>query len=252
MIDRDLLEEVVVLARRTGEAVLEIYATDFKVDVKRDASPITAADALAEERILHGLAIVAPGVPVVSEEATASHRLPPTGERYWLVDPLDGTKEFVSRNGEFTVNIALIEQGEPILGVVAAPALGKIYAGASGAGAFLEERGARRKIACRRPPADGLTVVSSRSHGDRLALEAFLADRRVASSVFAGSSLKFCLIAAGQADLYPRLGRTMEWDTAAGHAVLDAAGGHVTLLDSAPLSYGKPQFENPHFVATGA
>lgn len=251
MMDRDLLEAVVVLARRAGEAVLQIYATDFKVDVKHDASPVTAADALAEERILHGLAIVAPGVPVVSEEATASHRLPPTGERFWLVDPLDGTKEFVSRNGEFTVNIALIEQGEPILGVVAAPALGKIYAGASGAGAFLEERGARRKIACRHPPADGLTVVSSRSHGDRQALEAFLADRHVATSVFAGSSLKFCLIAAGQADLYPRLGRTMEWDTAAGHAVLDAAGGHVTLLAGAPLSYGKQQFENPHFVASG-
>ena len=172
--------------------------------------------------------------------------------RFWLVDPLDGTKEFLKRNGEFTVNIALIERGTPVLGVVLAPASGRLFAGAAGAGAFVEdESGRRMTIVCRRVPAAGLTVVSSRSHGDVEALNAYLAGRIVASHVTAGSSLKFCLVAGGEADLYPRFGRTMEWDTAAGHAILRAAGGRVTDLNGAELRYGKPDFANPHFVAMG-
>ncbi len=173
-----------------------------------------------------------------------------SSEQFWLVDPLDGTKEFVSRNGEFTVNIALIENGLPVLGVVLAPALGRLYAGADGVGAFvMGATGNRVGSKVREVPSDGLVVVSSRSHGDAEALERFLAGRKVASSVNAGSSLKFCLVADGVADFYPRFGRTMEWDTAAGHAVLRAAGGRVTDLHGNELVYGKPGFENPHFVA---
>jgi 3'(2'), 5'-bisphosphate nucleotidase len=188
----------------------------------------------------------------VAEEAVAAGLAPTTvGERFWLVDPLDGTKEFVSRNGEFTVNVALVQDGEPVLGVVLAPALGRLFGGAAGLGSFVEDSAGRRPAAARETPAEGATVVSSRSHGDADALARFLGDRPVASSVAAGSSLKFCLVAAGEADVYPRLGRTMEWDTAAGDAVLRAAGGRVTDLEGTLLRYGKPGFENPHFVAYG-
>lgn len=246
-----ILESLIGIARTAGEAILKIYAGDFKARDKADSSPVTEADDRAEEIILAALAALTPDIPAVSEEAASRGGVPRVGARFWLVDPLDGTREFVSRNGEFTVNIALIDGGEPSLGVVFAPALGRAFGGARGAGAFAEQDGRRRAIACRRPPSEGLTVVSSRSHGDREALQAFLADRRVASCAFAGSSLKFCLVATGEADLYPRLGRTMEWDTAAGHAVLCAAGGKVTELNGADLTYGKPDLANPSFVAMG-
>jgi 3'(2'), 5'-bisphosphate nucleotidase len=247
----ELLESLLPVARAAGEEILQVYATEFEVRDKDDASPVTEADERAEALILPELTALTPDVPIVSEEAAAAGVLPEAGSRFWLVDPLDGTKEFVSRNGEFTVNIALVEDGRPVLGVVLCPALGRLYAGAVGEGAFVEDEEGRREIACRRPPADGLTIVSSRSHGDADALEAFLAGRPVASSVPAGSSLKFCLVAAGEADLYPRLGRTMEWDTAAGHAVVSAAGGRVSAVSGGELGYGKPGFENPHFVAEG-
>lgn len=251
-----LFEAALAAARDAAVAIMAVYATDFEVRGKDDASPVTAADEAAEAVILAALARCAPDIPAVSEEAAARGDIPRTGERFWLVDPLDGTKEFISRNGEFTVNIALIEQGRPVMGVVLAPALDRLYAGrllpGGGAEAFVEARGARRAIRCRAVPQEGLTVVSSRSHGDAVALDTFLAGRRVAHSVNAGSSLKLCLVAAGEADLYPRLGRTMEWDIAAGHAVLRAAGGEVRTLDGQPLRYGKPGLDNPHFVASGA
>ncbi len=247
----ELLESLLPVARAAGEEILQVYATEFEVRDKDDASPVTEADERAEALILPELAALTPDVPIVSEEAAAAGALPEAGSRFWLVDPLDGTKEFVSRNGEFTVNIALVEDGRPVLGVVLCPALGRLYAGAVDHGAFAEDEAGRRAIACRRPPADGLTIVSSRSHGDADALAEFLAGRPVASSVPAGSSLKFCLVAAGEADLYPRLGRTMEWDTAAGHAVVSAAGGRVSAVSGGELGYGKPGFENPHFVAQG-
>jgi 3'(2'), 5'-bisphosphate nucleotidase len=248
----DLLDRVIPIARAAGTIVMEVYATEFKVGGKEDASPVTEADHRAEALILPALARITPGLHVVSEEAASAGRIPVVAERFWLVDPLDGTREFVDRNGEFTVNIALVERGMPVLGVVLAPASGRLFAGAASAGAFVEdESGHRQAIACRRAPAAGLTVVSSRSHGDLAALDAFLAGRVVASHVNAGSSLKFCLVAGGEADVYPRFGRTMEWDTAAGHAVLLAAGGRVTDLNGAELRYGKPDFANPHFVATG-
>jgi 3'(2'), 5'-bisphosphate nucleotidase len=248
----DLLDRVIPIARAAGAIVMEVYATEFKVEGKGDASPVTEADHRAEALILPALARITPGLQVVSEEAASAGRIPVVAERFWLVDPLDGTREFVDRNGEFTVNIALVERCTPVLGVVLAPASGRLFAGAAGAGAFVEdESGRRRAIACRRIPAMGLTVVSSRSHGDLAALAAFLTGRVVASHVTAGSSLKFCLVAGGEADLYPRFGRTMEWDTAAGHAILRAAGGCVTDLNGAELRYGKPDFANPQFVAMG-
>lgn len=247
-----LLEALLAVVRAAGKAVLEVYATDFAVRGKADASPVTEADERAEAIILAELARLTPGIPVVAEEQVAAGRAPALAERFWLVDPLDGTKEFVSRNGEFTVNVALIEGGRPVRGVVLLPAKDALFAGAEGEGAFVEESGARRPIACRRPPAEGLTVVASRSHGDAGKLEQFLAGRTVAQVRAAGSSLKLCLLAAGEADLYPRFGRTMEWDIAAGHAVLAAAGGSVETLAGVELRYGKPGFENPDFVATGA
>jgi len=246
-----LLENVVLLVRQAGEVVMAVYATDFAVRGKADESPVTAADERAEALIVPALEALLPGVPVVAEEAVANGRAPNVGRRFWLVDPLDGTKEFIGRNGEFTVNVALVEDAIPVLGAVLAPALGRVFAGALGLGAFVEGADGRRAIACRPVPHEGLTVLASRSHGDAAALDAFLAGRKVASLASAGSSLKLCLVAAGEADLYPRFGRTMEWDIAAGHAVLLAAGGEVYRLDGGPLRYGKAGFENPHFYAAG-
>lgn len=247
-----LLPEVSRVVQTAGEAVLAVYRTDFEVRGKGDASPVTKADERAEALITPALQALLPGVPVVAEEAVANGDRPEVGEAFWLVDPLDGTKEFVSRNGEFTVNVALVLSGRPVLGVVLAPALGRLYAGAEGLGAWVQEAGgALQQMGSRQPPAEGLMVLASRSHGDAAALEAFLRGRRVTALKNAGSSLKFCLLAAGEADCYPRLGRTMEWDIAAGHAVLEAAGGCVLTLDGQPLRYGKPGFENPHFVAWG-
>jgi len=250
----DLLASVTALALRAGAAILKIYTgPEIAASAKADGSPVTAADEAAEAAILDGLAELAPGVPVVAEEAVGRSGPPEVdGGRFWLVDPLDGTKEFLNRNGEFTVNIALIDANRPVLGVVHAPALAETYAGLVGAGAWhTDAEGERRPVAARAPGADGLVVVASRSHGDTGALDRFLEGRVVAGRRQVGSSLKFCLVAAGEADVYPRFGRTMEWDTAAGHAVLAAAGGRVVTLDGAPLTYGKDGFDNPHFVAWG-
>ena len=249
--DPALLEAVIRITRAAGEVIMAIYATDFAVRDKSDASPVTEADERAEAVITQGLRELAPGVTIVAEEAVAAGDEPEVGRWFWLVDPLDGTKEFISRNGEFTVNIALVRDGEPVLGVVFAPAIGRLFAGVKGQGAFAVDGAVRSVIRCRSVPAVGLTVMASRSHGDAAVLDAFLAGRKVALTTNAGSSLKLCLVAAGEADLYPRLGRTMEWDIAAGHAVLSAAGGRVNKLDGSPLSYGKPGFNNPHFVASG-
>lgn len=241
------------LVRAAGREIMQVYATDFEVRGKVDDSPVTEADKRAEKVILQGLAELSPEIPVISEEATASGSRAEVAERFWLVDPLDGTKEFISRNGEFTVNLALIHRGQPVFGLVLAPALKRLYSGGAGLPAFVEDEAGRREIAVRKVPEEGLTVVSSRSHGDPSALDAFLDGRKVARQVTAGSSLKLCLVAEGKADLYVRLGRTMEWDIAAGHAVLAAAGGGVLRVDdSMPLQYGKPGLDNPHFVARGA
>jgi 3'(2'), 5'-bisphosphate nucleotidase len=250
-----LLAAVRPLAEEAGRATLAFYGDKGGAAGARekvDGSPVTLADEAAEAVILPALRALTPGIPVVSEEEVAQGIGPSrVGARFWLVDPLDGTKEFLNGRGEFTVNIALIDDGRPVLGVVVAPALGETYGGTEGE-AYLIDATGTRKILCRTPPAEGETVVGSRSHGDAAAMDAFLKDRRVAAFRAAGSSLKLCLIARGDADLYPRLGTTMEWDIAAGHAVLAAAGGGVTTVDGAPFVYGKPDFRNPHFVAHGA
>ena len=247
-----LLPEIVALADRAGAVILEHYHGDVAVRAKADASPVTAADEAAEAVILARLAELTPKIPVVAEETVAAGHVPALGEGpFWLVDPLDGTKEFLSKNGEFTVNIALIEGRAPILGVVLAPARARAWWGARGRGAWARDaEGITRAIAVRKAPA-GLVAIASRSHRDA-ETQAFLDRAGVAECISAGSSLKFCLVAEGKADLYPRFGRTMEWDVAAGHAVLSAAGGQVTTRDGAPFLYRKPGFENPAFIARGA
>jgi 3'(2'), 5'-bisphosphate nucleotidase len=256
-IGEPLLAEVEAIAERAGEAILGHYKGAIAQRAKADASPVTAADEAAEAVIVAALQALTPNIPVVSEEAVAAGHIPVVqgpgnpSNRFWLVDPLDGTKEFLSRNGEFTVNIALIDNGRPLLGVVHVPALATTYGGIVPGLARRRRDGVTHAIAARTPSADGAIVLSSRSHGDAEAMEAFLEAEHVSSHITAGSALKFCLVAEGIADLYPRLGRTMEWDTAAGHAVVLAAGGRVTTLDGAELTYGKPGFDNPHFVARG-
>ncbi|MDK9697332.1 MAG: 3'(2'),5'-bisphosphate nucleotidase CysQ [Siculibacillus sp.] len=261
--DPSLLAALADVALAAGRVVNEVRAGAFAVLRKADASPVTVADEWAERLILTELARLMPGVPVVAEEQVAAGSAPPRlGERFVLVDPLDGTREFVSRNGEFTVNIAVIEDGRPVAGVVHAPALGEIHVGAVGLGAKegrIGEDGSVdwRDIAVRAVPGEGMTILSSRSHGDART-EALIARLAPARSLAAGSSLKFCRLASGAADLYPRLGRTMEWDTAAGDAVLRAAGGLVVDLDGRPLVYGRPAaegavvFANPPFLAAGS
>lgn len=248
-----LVEALVALAGEAGAAIMPHFRTDVAVEKKADTSPITAADLDADQVILAGLARLTPDIPVVTEEEVAEGRVPDiSGGRFWLVDPLDGTKEFIAGRDEFTVNIALVEDGRPVLGVVGAPALGVIYAAAGpGAATRREAGGAPVAIRARAAPADGLVVLSSRSHGSQDELDRFLARCPVKERRVAGSSLKFCWIAEGRADLYPRFGTTNEWDTAAGHAVLAAAGGSVRTLDGADLVYGKKDFRNPHFIARG-
>ena len=246
-----LLAAIRPVAEEAGAATLRYYG-HAAVTLKIDGSPVTAADQAAEDIILAALAELTPDIPVIAEEATANGLAPQVvGTRFWLVDPLDGTREFLNGNGEFTVNIALIEDGRPILGVVVAPALGRSYGGGGPGTAFLADAAGERPIGVRTIPAEGETVVGSRSHGDADAMERFLAGRRVAAFRAAGSSLKLCLVAQGVADLYPRFGPTMEWDIAAGHAVLAAAGGRVTTLDGGPFLYGKPDYRNGPFVASG-
>jgi 3'(2'), 5'-bisphosphate nucleotidase len=252
-----LLHSLTALAREAGVAILEIYARpDQGERQKSDSSPVTDADHAAEAIILSGLHRLTPGVPVVAEEEVAAGRMPEVGAGpFWLVDPLDGTKEFIKRNGEFTVNIALIEDGAPSLGVVSAPAQGVLWRGARGHGAQrLLDGGEPAAIAVRHPPAQGYTVFASRSHSVFSQLDIWLRNNGipVAERRQAGSSLKFCLLATGEGDIYPRFGPTMEWDTAAGQAVLEAAGGEV-IDDSTrkPMRYGKPGHRNHWFVARG-
>jgi 3'(2'), 5'-bisphosphate nucleotidase len=232
---------------------MEIYATDFEYRTKADESPVTAADLAAEAIIEAGLAMLTPDIPLVAEEAASEGRVPKiSSDRFWLVDPLDGTREFLSRNDEFTVNIALIVDAVPVLGIVHAPALALTFTGIRGTGATrTQDRLPAAPMAVRAAPKEGVTIVTSRRHGDPEAIDRLLRGHPVIGRKTAGSSLKFCLVAAGEADIYPRFGRTMEWDTAAGHAVLAGAGGQVTDAHGAAFTYGKPGFENPPFVAWG-
>jgi 3'(2'), 5'-bisphosphate nucleotidase len=238
------------LALEAGAAIMAVYdAPDFAVRSKGDASPVTEADEAADALIAAGLRAAFPGVPLITEEQAASHAL--RARTFLIVDPLDGTKEFVQRRGDFTVNIAYVRDGVPIAGVVYAPAQRRLFLTMPQGGAVEETlaTGARTPLRVATPDNGALRIVASKSHFDA-ATEAYVGRYAVGGLVNAGSSLKFCLVAAGEADLYPRLGRTMEWDTAAGDAVLRAAGGHVVRLDDlAPLDYGKPGWDNPHFIA---
>lgn len=249
------------IAWQAGAILLRHYAAETIASrSKDDRSPVTAADEEAERFILARLREDFPAIPVVAEEESARGESARAGSHFFLVDPLDGTKEFISKNGEFTVNIGEIVAGRPVRGVVYAPARDRLFMGDGANGAFeiITAGGIRpdfsqaRRIAARDVPSDGLVAVASRSHRDGQTDE-FLGRFPVKDFISAGSSLKFCLVAAGEADLYPRLGRTMEWDTAAGHAVLAAAGGSVTCIDGAPFLYGKSAdgFANPFFVARG-
>jgi 3'(2'), 5'-bisphosphate nucleotidase len=245
------------LALTAGQAIMDVYRRpDFGAQAKADGSPVTEADLAADRLIANGLTEAFPEISAVTEEQADSHT--ETGHhRFFLVDPLDGTKEFIQRRGEFTVNIALIEDGVPIAGVVYAPAIGRMFR-SLGAGGAVEEAvdadgvpvaDTLHDIRVSTPDNAALVIVASKSHRDQ-ATDDYIGCYRVADFKSAGSSLKFCLVAAGEADFYPRLGRTMEWDTAAGHAVLRAAGGQVLRFeDHQPLTYGKPEYENPFFLA---
>ena len=257
--DDQLIEALLAAAVAAGRATLDIYRAGFTVTQKADQSPVTAADHAAEKIILEDLARIAPAVPVIAEEAVAAGSIPQVHEEFFLVDPLDGTKEFIHRRGDFTVNIALIRGRTPALGVVYAPVSGALYAGnVASMRAFrcshpaeATTSGPREPLRVRSAPAAGITAVVSRSHSTP-ETDAYLSHYTVSDRVSVGSSLKFCLVAAGEADLYPRLGPTMEWDTAAGHAVLAAAGGKVLAPGGKPLAYGKPDFRNSFFIASGA
>jgi 3'(2'), 5'-bisphosphate nucleotidase len=254
----DVLER---LALSAGREILAVYNAGPNVTLKNDASPVTEADERAEAIILAGLAEAFPDIPVVAEESVAAGRVPDVeGKSFFLVDPLDGTKEFINKRDDFTVNIALIEKGVPVAGIVYAPAKGAAWTGGNGRIEKLLVNQdfavtSRKEIGCRTPSGD-LTAVASRSHNSP-ETEAFLAEKGITSTKSVGSSLKFCLVAEGEADVYPRFGRTMEWDTAAGDAVLRAAGGMTVDLDGNPFRYGKTHqahdsdFANGHFIAWG-
>ncbi|MGD9509405.1 MAG: 3'(2'),5'-bisphosphate nucleotidase CysQ [Geminicoccaceae bacterium] len=247
-----LLPKVLSIVEQAGAVILQHYAEGTTVSRKADASPVTAADEAGEAVILAALRQLTPELPIVAEEAMAKGEVPEVGEgAFWLVDPLDGTKEFISRNGEFTVNVGLVRDRRPVLGVVLAPARGLAWWGAVGEGASRREDGVVSPIRVRQRPAQGAVAVASRSHRDA-DTDAWLNSEGIIDTVSAGSSLKFCLVAEGKADVYPRFGPTMEWDTAAGDAVLRAAGGTVTTTDGAPFLYVKPSFRNPGFIARGA
>ena len=241
------------LARDAAREIMRIYAGDLGERVKADKSPVTDADHAAEAVIVAGLRSLTPGLVVVAEEEMAAGHVPRLdGHPFWLVDPLDGTKEFIKRNGEFTVNIALVEDGKAVLGIVLAPVPDTLWRGARGLGADKSARGgAFEPISVRKPPAAGLTAFASRSTAIYSNLDIWFRNEglTVAERKQAGSSLKFCLIAEGEADIYPRFGPTNEWDTAAGQGVLEAAGGEVVTTDGRPLAYGKSGFGNPHFIA---
>ena len=258
MNDANLVKSLGEIAIKAGAAINEIYAEEFNVETKSDGSPVTIADETAEKIILAGLNDIAPHIPVLAEESASAGNIDEIGAKlgseFFLVDPLDGTREFVNRTGEFTVNIALIRDGYPVLGVVYTPAQNVLYAGAKDYGATKSTgNGPAEKITTRDVPDSGLIAVASRSHRSP-ETETLLQEMQVKDFVAAGSSLKFCLVAEGKADTYPRLGRTMELDTGAGQAVLEAAGGRVLDYPGGErLAYGKRErgFDNPYFICHG-
>jgi 3'(2'), 5'-bisphosphate nucleotidase len=245
-----LLDQMADAAREAGEAIRAIVRRGFEIESKSDHSPVTEADRAAELIILAALAKAAPGVPVIAEEEVAAGRIPAHDSNFFLVDPLDGTKEFVRGGHDYTVNIALVEDRSPRLGVVFAPATGRLHGGLADTGAWVEDGSGRKPIRTRARPDEPI-AVASKSHFTQNTADYLAHAVGLCGHVSIGSSLKFCLVAEGQADIYPRLSPTSEWDTAAGHAVLLAAGGRVDDPEGEPLEYDKPTFLNRAFVATG-
>jgi 3'(2'), 5'-bisphosphate nucleotidase len=249
----NLARELIPVVRAAGKIELEYFRAGTEVMDKTDGSPVTIADQQAEALIAEKLKARHPEIPMIGEESVAAGTIPDiSAGKFWLVDPLDGTREFITGNGDFTVNIALLKNFIPVMGIIYAPVADELYFGAAGQ-AFMSLQGApEKKIGARPAPPEGLTVVASKRHGDPERLKDFLKDKKVVQLINRSSSLKFCAIAAGLADFYPRLGPTSEWDTAAGDAILQAAGGRVCTLDGLPLLYGKTQrkFLNPEFTAS--
>ena len=245
------VDAVLAIACEAGVLIEEIRARGAAVREKLDTSPVTEADEAANAFIVARLAALTPDIPIIAEESVAAGDIPAIGERFWLVDPLDGTREFVAGRDEYTVNVALVEARRPVLGIVGLPARREAYLGIAGERAWRVVNGERQTIRARPVPAANPIAVASRSHGDA-DTDAWLAAAGVCDCVRAGSAVKFCVLARGDADLYPRFGRTMEWDIAAGHALLEAAGGSVRTMDGGAFLYGKPDFENPGFIARGA
>jgi 3'(2'), 5'-bisphosphate nucleotidase len=247
-----LLEVAIKAALAAGEAIMRVYAEPFEVIQKSDQTPVTEADLASERVIVKMLTAAFPNIPIVSEETAPEDGFKPPAARFWCVDPLDGTKEFVAKNGEFAVCIGLIEDGRPVLGVVHGPAIATTYAAhGPGSAIRIKDGGAREKIAAREPPPDGVVVIHSRSNNNSRRLAEYFQGRSILDRVSCGSALKFGVLAAGDADLYPRFGTTMEWDTAAGQAILEAAGGSVVRAEGGPLAYAKPDLKNDAFLAWG-
>lgn len=250
--ETELIANLLTIARQAGELIMQVYASnDFLTRVKSDNSPLTEADIQSHQCIVNGLNALNLNIPIVSEEDEASHKQLQTSERFWLLDPLDGTKEFIARSHEFTVNIALVENGQAILGVVYAPALDLLYWGSANFGAWLQHNGTTKqlKLNAANQPAGKLRVVASKNHLNE-ETKSFIEKLGETTLVQFGSSLKICKIAEGEADIYPRLGPTCVWDTAAAHAVLSAAGGLIVDENLKPLSYQSAEVLNPHFIAT--
>ncbi len=249
----EMLAAIVRLAEEAGALILDIYNAGFDVEEKGDGSPVTVADERAEAHIMAGLRAMTPDIPAIGEEESSQGITAEVGSGpFWLVDPLDGTREFIARRDEFTVNIGLIEDGRPTMGVVHVPAQGITYAGdISGIATKKEGNSGTQALSARAMPAAGAVVTASRSHGDQKRIQELMSSLAIDRMLITGSSIKFCLIAEGKADVYPRYGHTREWDTAAAHAVLSAAGGSVRTLSGEELSYGKDHLLNPEFIARG-
>jgi 3'(2'), 5'-bisphosphate nucleotidase len=248
-----LLPDVEDLARQAGAAILGLYQTGTPVIVKADGSPVTAADLASDAILTPGLQALTPDIPVVSEEGVEAGRIPDiSGGSFWLVDPLDGTREFIAETGEFTVLIGLIVAGRPVLGVMYGPVRDTLYSACVPGTAWEVAMGTRTAMQARRPPKDGRLTVTTSYRKPSMKVERYLETLPVGERIVTRSAFKFADVARGSADLYPGLGLSYEWDTAAGHALVSAAGGTVTTIEGAPLDYGKAGFNNPHILAVGA
>ena len=251
-VNNDLINEIIAISKYAGKSILEIYNSDFDYELKEDASPLTEADKISHQIIVKGLSLLNYKLPIISEEdSLIPFNIRSKWRNYWLIDPLDGTKEFIKRNGEFTVNIALIENNVPILGIIHIPVLNETYWGSIHHGSYHQIKNKKEKrIYVSTNTQDPLRILTSRSHPSKT-LTSILKEINNYEIILKGSSIKFCLIASGMADIYPRFGPTSEWDSAAGEAIIKFAGGHIATLEKEPLTYNlKESYLNPNFIAS--